>query len=105
LPWRCTYGLWKNRGTNQTNPPYALTAASITVTARNAKRGKRYGERTVHTRNVSARSGATRILSTENSTHVASGEGAACLPMAKRTAAVSAVTATPRPKTESTVQK
>src|SRR2546428_1583876 len=78
--YRDSYGLWKNRGTNQTDPPYALTAASITVAARNANRGERCGERTVHTRNVSARSGATRILSTERSAHVARGEVVACLP-------------------------
>jgi len=74
-----SYGLSKSRGTNQTNAPYALAVASITVAARNTRRERRDGERTVQTRNVSARSGATRILSTENSTHVASGEGAACL--------------------------
>jgi putative acetyltransferase len=99
------YGPWKNSGTNQTAPPYALTAPSITVAARSVTRGERYGEKIVHTRKVRARSGAMRILSTENPAHVARGKTVACRPTAKRIAAVTPVTATARPSAESTVQK
>ena len=90
---------------NQTAPPYAVTTPSITVAARSAIRGERYGEKMVHTRKVSARSGATRILSTENAAYVARDEPVTCRPTAKRIAAVTPVTATARPSAESTLQK
>ncbi len=36
-----SYGFWNKRGKNQTNPPYALTPASMMVAARKATRGER----------------------------------------------------------------
>jgi hypothetical protein len=41
LGHRDSYGRLKSSGTNQTNPPYALTATSIALAARNANRGDR----------------------------------------------------------------